>query len=217
MAKVVYTNNLGMDASRTNERKFTLSRSTFPSSGMYTSHSLGENLRTWDHLKYSIAGVMSMNMFGIPHVGADVCGYQASQQDEELCARWYQLSTFYPFARFNQKDKLDDKTTADPQHEPFLLSGLWGQMAQSSVKVRYNYLRHYYTCLFEVTQWGGTCFDPTFFFYPQDDNLHNDYQANFMVGNAILVTPVTQALNGATTFKAYFPKGRWVDLGSGNF
>ena len=64
-------------------------------------------------------------------------------------------------------------------------------MASASVKTRYNYLRHYYTCLFEVSQYGGTCDDPTFFFYPQDDNLHNDYQANFMVGNAILVTPVT--------------------------
>ena len=77
--------------------------------------------------------------------------------------------------------------------------------------MRYNFLRHQYTCLYEVSLWGGTCFDPAFFFYPLDDNLHIDHQANFVVGNAILVTPITQALK-TSTFKGYFPAGKWVDV-----
>ena len=89
-------------------------------------------------------------------------------------------------------------------------------MAQLSIRARYNFLRHQYTCLYEVSQWGGTCIDPTFFFYPEDDKLHNDHQANFMVGNAILVTPVTQAMQG-DIFQAYFPAGKWVDLTTGLF
>jgi len=46
-------------------------------------------LQSWDYLKYSIAGIMNFNMFGIPQTGADVCGtYATGSLDEELCARW---------------------------------------------------------------------------------------------------------------------------------
>jgi alpha-glucosidase (family GH31 glycosyl hydrolase) len=31
-------------------------------------------MRTWEDMKYSVAGLMNFNMFGIPHTGADVCG-----------------------------------------------------------------------------------------------------------------------------------------------
>lgn len=50
-------------------------------------------------MKYSIAGIMNMNMFGIPLVGADVCGFFGKTRDSEMCGRWIQLATFYPFAR----------------------------------------------------------------------------------------------------------------------
>lgn len=39
-------------------------------------------------MKQSIAGIQAMNMFGIPHVGADVCGYVGTKKDDEMCARW---------------------------------------------------------------------------------------------------------------------------------
>lgn len=86
----------------TDRRPFILSRSTFSGSGQYTSHWLGDNWRDWAYMNYSIAGIMNMNMFGIPHVGADVCGFFGQYRDDEMCARWIQLATFYPFARAHQ-------------------------------------------------------------------------------------------------------------------
>src|SRR5688500_10951955 len=56
-------------------RPFILTRSTFSGSGKYASHWLGDNWRKWEYMTFSIAGIMNMNMFGIPHVGADVCGF----------------------------------------------------------------------------------------------------------------------------------------------
>lgn len=89
-------------------RKLISSSSTFAGTGQYAAHSFGKMTRTWDHMRYSIASMMNFNMFGIPYAGADVCGQIESSSDQnvaeqqEICARWYQLSTFYPLARTNR-------------------------------------------------------------------------------------------------------------------
>lgn len=70
-----------------------------------------------------------------------------------------------------------------------------------------------YTCLYEVSQWSGSCIDPAFYYYPTDDNLYKDTSASFMVGGALLVTPVLEG-DDIKTFQAYLPKGKWVNLAS---
>jgi len=73
-----------------NKRTFLLSRSTFAGSGQYTQHWLGDNHRTWEDMRTSIAGVMNFNMFGIPLVGPDTCGFfgQSVNVTQKLCTRW---------------------------------------------------------------------------------------------------------------------------------
>jgi alpha-glucosidase (family GH31 glycosyl hydrolase) len=63
------------------KRTFLLSRSTFAGSGAHTQHWLGDNHRTYDDMKTSIAGVMNFNMFGIPVVGPDTCGFFGESKD----------------------------------------------------------------------------------------------------------------------------------------
>jgi alpha-glucosidase (family GH31 glycosyl hydrolase) len=47
-------------------RSFVLSRSTFVGTGAHAAHWLGDNEATWDDMRLSISGVLSMNLFGIP-------------------------------------------------------------------------------------------------------------------------------------------------------
>jgi len=183
----------------TKKRAFVLSRSTYPGSGRHGGHWTGDNYSEWVHLYYSIAGMLNFQIFGIPYVGADICGF-IKDTTEELCARWMQLGAFYPFAR-------NHNTLGAIPQEPYL----WPTVAEVSriaLGIRYSLLPLYYTLNYEAHVQGVAVVRPLFFEYPTDANvLANDRQ--FFLGGSILVSPVVT--QGAQTVEAYLPRGRWYD------
>ena len=155
-------------------------------------------------MNYSIAGVMNFNMFGIPHVGADVCGFFGSARNDKLCAKWAQLATFYPFARFHYD--IDS-----PPNEPYLMVEPYHSIAKRTMFDRYQYMRQLYTCLWEVSKNGGTCFDPQFYYFPTDDNTFNEIESTFIFAGAIKVTP-SLVDTDAKTNPSYFPDANYTNI-----
>jgi len=76
------------------KRPFLVTRSTFTGTNQYASYPIKSKYRTWAALQNSIPRLMTMNMMGFTHSGADVCGliedrsYTGKTMNEELCLRW---------------------------------------------------------------------------------------------------------------------------------
>jgi alpha-glucosidase len=85
-------------------------------------------------LHYSIQGILQFQLFQIPMVGADACGFQRNTT-EELCNRWMQLAAFTPFMRnHNINDTISQ--------EPFV----WPSVAEASrvaIRERYRLLPYW--------------------------------------------------------------------------
>jgi alpha-glucosidase len=71
-------------------------------------------------------------------------------------------------------------------------------------------VRHLYTCLYEASDEGQTCYDPLFFHYPLLEEAYAEMENTFLVGEAIKVSPVLEP--NAEVIKSYFPNGEWVNL-----
>lgn len=52
----------------TGKRGFVVTRSTYPSSGKYSAHWLGDNYSTWEQMRQSIIGMLQFSLFGISFV-----------------------------------------------------------------------------------------------------------------------------------------------------
>ncbi|GAA30540.2 lysosomal alpha-glucosidase [Clonorchis sinensis] len=186
------------------KRPFLLSRSTFSGSGLYTIHWTGDNLSSWPDMRASIAQIINFNLFGIPMVGADICGFRGNTT-EELCVRWSQLGAFYPFAR-NHND------LASIPQDPAVWSKAATEAIRDAIKLRYLLLPYMYSLFYRAHLNGTTVARALSFEFPRDTNTHT-VKEQFMLGSCILVTPVLD--EGRTDVTGYVPAGYWINLSTG--
>ncbi|XP_011850885.1 PREDICTED: maltase-glucoamylase, intestinal, partial [Mandrillus leucophaeus] len=190
-----------------NNRSFILTRSTFAGSGKFAAHWLGDNTATWDDLRWSIPGVLEFNLFGIPMVGADICGF-ALDAPEELCRRWMQLGAFYPFSRNHNGQGFKDQDPASFGADSLLLNS-----SRHYLNIRYTLLPYLYTLFFRAHSRGDTVARPLLHeFY--EDNSTWDVHQQFLWGPGLLITPVLD--EGAEKVMAYVPDAVWYDYETGN-
>ncbi|XP_066934983.1 lysosomal alpha-glucosidase-like [Clytia hemisphaerica] len=186
------------------KRSVVITRSSYPGTGHHAGHWLGDNHSQFEDLYRSISGILNFNMFGVPFVGADICGF-LGDTNEELCQRWMQLGAFYPFMRnhnnINQKDQ-------DP--------GAFGdgliKTSKAALATRYTLLPYLYTLHFESFMTGSTVARPLFFQFPKDANTYG-VDAQFMWGDGLMISPVVS--QGAGNVNAYVPAGRWYEYYAG--
>ncbi|KAL3066467.1 hypothetical protein OYC64_016425 [Pagothenia borchgrevinki] len=187
------------------KRPFVISRSTFPSQGMYSGHWLGDNRSQWKDMYTSIAGMLTFNLLGIPLVGADICGFSEEPQ-EELCVRWTQLGAFYPFTR--NHNAIDMR----PQ-DPTAFSPLARTAMKQALLLRYSLFPVLYTLFHHAHVHGHTVARPLMFEFPKDVKTYG-IDKQFLWGKSLLVTPVLDP--EVDYVDGYFPEGLWYDYYTGD-
>ena len=188
-----------------NKRSIVISRSTFPTSGTYAGHWLGDNAAEWPHLKYNIIGMLEFNLFGIPYVGADICGYEGNTT-EEMCQRWMQLGAFNPFFRSHNGLRYVDQ---DPGNFPPAIV----ESNRHVVETRYRLIPYLYSLFHRVHITGGTVVRSMAHEFPMDSSCWS-LDEQFLWGSNLLIAPVIH--EGHTTKNVYLPTSeRWYDYYTG--
>ena len=175
------------------KRPFIIGRSTFAGSGHYAGHWGGDNYSKWTYMSFSIPQMLSFSLFGIPMFGVDTCGF-AGNSDEELCARWMQLSAFTPFYRNH------NTLSAIPQE-----AYVWASVAEATrtaINVRYLMLPYMYTLFHLASTTGSTVMRALVWEVPNDPSLAAA-DRQFFLGPAVLITPVLE--QGASAVDGVFP------------
>jgi alpha-glucosidase (family GH31 glycosyl hydrolase) len=174
--------------------------------GRYGAHWTGDNYANWTFMRVSIPQLFSFNLFGIPFVGADICGF-AGNTTSQLCSRWMQLGAFYPFSR-------NHNTIDANSQEPYTLGNETLETSRNAMKLRYSLLKYYYS-VFCNQRGVGTVFRPLLFEFPEDPLVYDEKIMNeqFLIGSDLMVTPILY--ENETSTKAYFPTGRWFNFYSG--
>ncbi|CAG2059891.1 unnamed protein product [Timema podura] len=182
-------------------RPFVISRSTFSGHGHYAGHWSGDIASTWYDMKRSVPEMLNFNMFGIPLVGADICGFNGNTTPA-LCQRWSELGAFYPFSRnHNSEENI-------PQ-DPVALGPDVVQAARKSLLTRYSLLPFLYTLFWRAHVDGTTVARPLFFQFPLDSLTYEiDYE--FLWGSDLLIVPVLE--ENATQVSTYLPQSLWYDF-----
>jgi len=182
------------------KRSFILSRSTFSGSGKHVAHWLGDNHATWDDLYRALPGILNMNLFGVPMVGSDICGFIGTTA-EELCARWQSVGAFYPFARNHHEP--------NGNQEPYLWPSVEA-VTKKTLAMRYALLPYLYTLMWQAHTNGGSVIRSLMHNFPQDPTTY-PIDKQFMWGSGLVVTPVIE--QGATDVWGYFPPTqRWYSI-----
>ena len=191
------------------KRTFIISRSTTSGSNVYANHWTGDVDSSWIQLKRSISQMLEFNLFGIPLVGADICGF-VHDTNEELCSRWSTIGSFYGFAR-NHNDNFG-KVAQDPASPD--LGGVEGNVFKANMyglQRRYMLLPYLYSLFFKNSLTGEPVVRSLRYNFPKEKELaDNNYQ--FMWGKSLMINGITD--KGKEVLEAQFPPGKWYNLES---
>ncbi|NXU47106.1 MGAL glucoamylase, partial [Turnix velox] len=173
----------------TQERGIVVTRSTFPTSGQWAGHWLGDNTAAWNQLDKSIIGGTSKKC----HFGGDKIGLSPGK------IRIY--------------GKIREKMTTTRQ-DPVAWNSTFEEISRNVLNIRYRLLPYLYTLMHQAHATGSTVVRPLLHEFVGDRRTWEIFK-QFLWGPALLISPVLE--KGAVEVNAYLPDARWYDYHTDEF
>ncbi len=187
-----------------NERPYIINRAGYSGIQRYAQVWGGDNLTSWDTVKYNIATIMGMGVSGCANMGCDIGGFAGGAPEGELLLRWIQSGIFQP--RFTINSANNDNTVTQPwMYEEHIAE------VKQAYELRYKMLPYLYSLMYLANKKGTPVIRPLFMEFPNDKECYNDKNLTFMFGPSVLVANVVEKM--ATKRTIYLPSGaNWYDM-----
>lgn len=214
-----------------NLRPFHMQRNAFPGftkwGGVIWS---GDVKGQWSTFRNQIPIGLNAGLSCTPFWGTDTGGFFSTiEYTGELFVRWFEYSAFTPFFRGHGRPSflhtpwgwkihhsLDEmplesapQTPGDnPPPADSLPDERVEPICRKYIHERYALMPYLYTLSYEVHDAGLPMMRPLWFYYP-DDETASGLGSEYMLGQSLLVAPVTE--QGAENWRVYLPEGVWFD------
>ncbi|MDX1695201.1 MAG: glycoside hydrolase family 31 protein [Ketobacteraceae bacterium] len=172
---------------------------------------LGDNWQTWDSvtgLPAVIPDVLNRGLGGSHNLTTDIAGYidwAGKSADKELFIRWTQLATFIPVFRLHNSPLKELIRPWDFDEETL-------EHFKDAIALRKKALPYMNSLWEEAAATGMPLWRPMWLVFP-DDTRFRDNKDQFMLGDDVLVAPVTAP--GALNKSVVLPEGCWTEMNSG--
>ena len=200
----------GVEKGAPGKRPFLLSRSGWTGiSGLGTATWSGDVPATWDGLEQQIPLGLNASLSGLPFWGSDVGGFvseggELMPPDPELYLRWQQFGALTPVHRAH----------GSGAREPWIYGPEWLRHNLAAIRRRAFLQPYVYSTAYQVWTEGMPMMRPLLFEDPADPRLQLEDGA-FLLGDSVLVAPVTRPLTRESEKRVHLPKGTWVDAFTG--
>lgn len=182
--------------------------------GVAQIHWVGDQNTDWgelDGLPTVVPAMLNLGLAGQPFVTHDIAGFTPPANGEggsskELFLRWTELGAFTPVMRTHDgADKVNNwRWNKDAETESHFRKFAYVHCA----------LMNDFMMLAAEAETSGAPILRHLMLVFGDDHETWDISDQFMIGDALLVAPVTE--QGATSRSVYFPAGTWYDVWTGD-
>ena len=137
-----------------------------------------ESKPSWVTFQAIVQKSVGMSLIGMSFYGAEVCGSNHGNVQEDLCIRWYQFAIFSPLF-YVKSDKM-----------PFKFTKFAERIMIHAIRTRYSLLSYMRKHLME----RKPLLKPLRFEYPLDVEVEEATNHQFMFGESLMIAPVTEPL-----------------------
>jgi alpha-glucosidase (family GH31 glycosyl hydrolase) len=190
----------------------TFSRAGFTGSQAHGVFWAGDEDSTWEAFRNSVTAGITASACGIVYWGWDLAGFSGPVPDAELYLRAAAAATFMPVMQYHSefnhhRHPLRDRTpwlVAETHHDPDVVD-----VFRRYANVRERLVPYLAEHARRAIETDRALMRGLFFDHADDPRIW-DFPGQFMLGDDLLVSPVTTP--DVATWSTYLPAGDWVDV-----